>query len=64
MTLDVQSRSAAVSSLAGFSAVTSTLGSAVSLYVLDTTPFEGEVDPLVTILYGEQPNRGTLIYVK
>ncbi|MBQ2629107.1 MAG: hypothetical protein IJG13_05455, partial [Kiritimatiellae bacterium] len=64
VTLDVQSRSAMVDSLAGFSSVTSTLGRAVSLYVLDTTPFEGEVDPLVTILYGEQPNRGTLIYVK
>ena len=62
--LDVRSRRAMVASLAGFSSVTSTAGRVVALNVLETTPFEGAVDPLVTILYGPQPKWGMSIFVR
>jgi len=64
MTLDVQSRRAKVNTLAGFASVTAPAGMNVTLNVLDTTPFTGEVGSNVTIVYGPQPKRGLAVVIR
>lgn len=61
LALDVQKNGARILSLDGFASVTNTTGKAVTLRVAATTPFEGPVDPRVTLAYGDVSNPGMMI---
>ena len=64
LALDVQKNRAKIVSLDGFSSITNTLGTAVTLCVAATTPFEGPVDPRVTVTYGDVSDPGLLLIVR